>query len=273
MMCRSLLFVPGDRSDRFDKALSAGADAVCIDLEDAVAPGKKATARRAVLEFLGEKKKNIPGLRINNLSTLEGLRDVLAIAESDVSPAFVMMPKVENATEIEQLRSVLQQSCPPIWPIIETPSALVQVSDIAKALGEEEVILFGGVDYATSLGADMGWDALYHARATIIAAAASANVQVMDVPFLDIHDIAGMREETCRVKAMGFSGRACIHPSQIGIINKCFSPSEKEIADAQRVVEAFEKAKGSATTLDGKFVDKPVIVAASRLLGFAKHHK
>ena len=271
-MYRSLLFVPGDRSDRFDKALSSGADTVCIDLEDAVGPGKKAMARRDALAFLGEKKKNTPGLRINSLSTLEGLRDVLAIADSDVSPAFVLMPKVENAPEIEQLRSVLQQSCPPIWPMIETPSALAQISDIAKSLGEEEVILFGGVDYAASLGADMGWDALYYARATIISAAASANVQAMDVPFLDIHDIAGMREETYRVKAMGFSGRACIHPSQIGTINKCFSPSEKEISDAQRVMEAFEKAKGGATLLDGKFIDKPVIVAASRLLGFAKHH-
>lgn len=268
---RSLLFVPGSRPDRFEKAVAAGPDAVCIDLEDAVAPDAKGDARRNTLSYLSAARAgSAVGLRINALSSIEGFRDVTAFAESPAKPSFLMIPKAANAAEIVLLQAALGERCPPLWPLIETPDALLQASRIACAVGQEGGLMFGGADYSATIGSDMGWDALYQARASIIAAAATAGCASMDVPFLDVGDEAGMRAETMRVRKMGFTGRACIHPAQVAAINEIFSPSAEEISKAEKIAAAYEAAAGGVALLEGKLIEKPVLRAAERTLAAGK---
>jgi citrate lyase subunit beta/citryl-CoA lyase/(S)-citramalyl-CoA lyase len=266
MTYRSMLFVPGARPDRFEKAAAAGADAVCIDLEDAVAPDQKATARIETLAFLKARSGAAIGLRVNALNAIEGFRDVVALAESGARPAFVMIPKAAGAAEIRQLRDVLGEDAPPIWPLMETPEAFFALQDIARAVGEAGGILFGGADFSAALAADMGFDALHAARSAIVAAAALSGCATMDVPFLDVKDEAGLKSETERVRRMGFHGRAAIHPAQIAVINAVFTPSAEEISKAERIAAAYEAAAGGVALLDGKLIEKPVLKAAERAL-------
>lgn len=266
MTYRSMLFVPGARPDRFEKAVASGADAVCIDLEDAVAPDKKANARIETLGFLKSSPKGAVGLRVNAMNSLDGFRDVVALGEAGVRPAFVMIPKAAGPAEIIQLREVLGADAPPIWPLMETPEAFFALPAIARAVGETGGIMFGGADYSASLGSDMGFDALHAARSAIVAAAALAGCATMDVPFLDVKDENGLRAETERVKRMGFHGRAAIHPAQIAIINQVFTPSAEEISKAEKIAAAYEAAAGGVALLDGKLVEKPVLKAAERAL-------
>ncbi len=267
MAYRSLLFVPGARPDRFEKAAASGADAVCIDLEDAVAPNQKAEARKATLGFLLKPPQGTAiGLRVNPLATLEGWRDVVALAESGAKPAFLMIPKASGAEELHQLRAVLCETCPPLWPLMETPEAFFALPAIARAAGAAGGVMFGGADFSASLGSDMGWDALLAARCAIVAAAALSGAQAVDVPFLDVKDEAALLAETRRVKALGFTGRAAIHPAQIAAINAVFTPSTEEISKAEKIKAAYAAAGGGVALLDGKLIEAPVLRAAERAL-------
>jgi citrate lyase subunit beta/citryl-CoA lyase/(S)-citramalyl-CoA lyase len=258
--------VPGARPDRFEKALASGADAVCIDLEDAVAPDQKTAARADALAFLESAPKDAAlGLRINALTDRDGFKDAAALADTGARPAFVMIPKASGAFEIAQLRSVLGNEAP-IWPLMETPEAMLALPEIARAVGESGGIMFGGADYSATIGSDMGWDALHAARAAIVAAASIAGCATMDVPYLDVKDEAGLIAETKRVKAMGFQGRAAIHPAQIAAINRIFTPSTDEVAKAEKIAAAYAAAAGGVALVDGKLVEKPVLRAATRVL-------
>ncbi|MBY0422622.1 MAG: CoA ester lyase [Parvularculaceae bacterium] len=265
MTYRSLLFVPGARPDRFEKALAAGADAVAIDLEDAVAPPDKATARRETLAFLGRSRPGL-GLRINALSTLDGFRDVVALAESGASPAFLMIPKASGADELLQLRAVLGEASPPLFPLMETAEALYALPAMARVIGPAGALVFGGADYSAAIGSDMGPDALAHARAAIVAAAALSGCGTLDVPHLDVKDALGLKAGTERAKAMGFTGRACIHPDQVPVVNAVFTPTADEIARAEKVKAAYAAAGGGVALLDGKLIERPVLRAAERVL-------
>ena len=269
MQFRSLLFVPGARPDRFDKAAASGADAVCIDLEDAVAATNKDMARREALDYLSKPQGGAAiGLRLNALNHIDGLRDAVALYESNAKPAFVLLPKVLNPEPVIQIRKVLSEKSVPVWALMETPEALQTISELACSIGEEGGVMFGGADFSASIGSDMGWDALYHARASIVASAAVGGCQAMDVPYLDVPDIDGMTAETERVKTMGFTGRACIHPSQVEAVNKVFTPSPEQVAEAKRTLDAYEESKG-VMLLDGKLVEKPVLAAARRVIALA----
>ncbi len=272
MAFRSMLFVPGSRPDRFEKALGSVADAVCIDLEDAVAPEQKLEARKAALSFIkGKKSSTALGLRVNALNAVDGFRDVVALVESDTKPDFIMIPKAAGAHEVEQLREILEEGfvegdVPPFWPLMESPEGMANLQAMALAVGENGLIMFGGADYSASIGSDMSWDALYHARASIVAAAALSGCETMDVPYLNVKDDEGLKAETIRVKSLGFTGRACIHPAQVKIVNSIFTPSTEEISAAERVRSAYEENKGGVALLDGKLIEKPVIRAAERVL-------
>lgn len=270
MQFRSLLFVPGARPDRFNKAASSGADAVCIDLEDAVAATNKDIARDAALEYLAAPvTRPAVGLRINTLSHIDGLRDAVALFESNAKPAFVLLPKVLNPEPVIQIRKILGETSPPVWALMETPEALQTIGDLTRAIGQEGGVMFGGADFSASIGSDMGWDALYHARASIVASAAVGGCQAMDVPYLNVPDIDGMTTETERVKTMGFTGRACIHPSQVKAVNDVFTPSPEQVAEAERTLAAYGESKG-VMLLDGKLVEKPVLAAARRVIALSK---
>jgi len=267
MTYRSLLFVPGARPDRFAKAFAAGADAVCIDLEDAVPPPEKAAARAATLAVLAEDRPTRPavGLRLNALRTAAGVADLAALALSNARPDFVMMPKVAHAQEAAIIADVLESNGPLIWPIIESAAGLEQAYAIAAAprIGG---VLFGGADFAADLGVAVEWEPLFLGRATVVAAAARAGVEALDVPYLDVEDDAGCEAEARRSRGLGFTGKACIHPRQLGPVKSAFTPTVEERARAQRVLDAFAAAGGAAALLDGKLIEAPVVRAAKRVL-------
>lgn len=262
MAFRSLLFVPGNRPERFEKALSAGAEAVCIDLEDAVAPDAKGDARAAVRAFLAQGARPGLGVRVNG-PTSEHL-DADCRALSGLPLAFVMVPKVEAPGQVASLRIRLGDEIP-LWPIIESPEGLRQAWDIAAVQGVGGV-LFGAADYSAEVGCTLEWDALLYARGALAAAAARAGVELLDVPYLDIGDEAGLADSTRRAKALGFTGRACIHPGQVTAVNAAYTPHPAEVDRAGRVVAAFEAAAGGAALLDGKLIELPVVRAARRTL-------
>ena len=271
MTYRSLLYVPGARSDRFAKAIASGADAVCIDLEDAVAPHLKNEAREQTIQFLTTPGDGADvGIRINGLDTEEAKGDIEALVKSDARPAFVMLPKASGGKDIDYLRKSLGASCPPLWPLVETPDGLIAAPDIATAVGEDGGVMFGGADYSASIGSDMGWDALLFARSSIVNAAALAGCDTLDVPYLNVKDDDGLATETARVKSLGFTGRACIHPAQIETVNRIFTPSTDELSKAERIAAAYAEAEGGVALLDGKLIEKPVLRAAQRVLNCKK---
>ncbi len=268
---RSLLFVPGSRPDRFQKAALSGADAVCIDLEDAVAPAEKNAARKATLDYLGGPREGCAvGFRINALSTIEAWRDLVAFADSAAAPAFLMIPKTLAGGDLLRLREALGRRCPPLWPLVEGPDALGALPEIARAAAPDGGVMLGGVDYAAALGAEMGWDALFHVRASLIAATAAAGCGAIDAPFLDTSDDAGLETETRRVRALGFGGRAAIHPRQLEAINRVFTPSAAEVSKAEKIAAAYAEAGGGVALVDGALVEKPVMQAAASILARSK---
>ena len=271
MVFRSLLFVPGARRDRFEKAIASGADAVCIDLEDAVAPHLKDQARETTLAFLQTPSDAAAvGFRINGLDTEEGEKDLFAFKQSNARPAFIMIPKASGAGDIDHVRKTVGADCPPLWPLVETPEGLLNAPEIARAVGRDGGVMFGGADYSASIGSDMSWDGLAFARGAIVNAAACGDCDTLDVPYLDVKDDEGLRAETRRVKSVGFTGRACIHPAQIAAVNEIFTPSTEEISKAEKIAAAYEAAAGGVALLDGKLIEKPVLRAAERVLACRK---
>ena len=265
---RSLLFVPGSRPERIAKALGAGADAVVVDLEDAVAPDAKGEARASVLSELNAGKRF--AVRINPLETEWGREDADALAAHEHAPAFVMLPKAESAGQIDVLAAALgDRAGGGIVPIIESALGLKNAWEICAADGVTAV-LFGGGDMAADLGVAMDFEPLFFARSQVAAACAAAQVPAIDVPYLDVKNEAGLIAETERVKALGYQAKACIHPAQIHPVNAVFTPSETDIAEAERVIAALEDAGGGAALLDGKLIEAPIIRRARRVLDAAR---
>ena len=268
---RSLLFVPGSRPERIAKALDAGADAVVVDLEDAVAPQAKASAREAVLTELNAARRF--AVRVNALETEWGRDDVDALAGHTHQPSFVMLPKAETEGQIDVLAAALgDQMGAGIVPIIESARGLQNAWEICAAEGVIAV-LFGGGDMAADLGVAMDFEPLFFARSQVVAACAAASVPAMDVPYLDVKDEAGLIAETQRVKALGYQAKACIHPAQIQAVNAAFTPSQADISHAERVIAALDEAGGGAALLDGKLIEAPIIRRARRVLEAARSAK
>jgi citrate lyase beta subunit len=182
----------------------------------------------------------------------------------------MMIPKAKAGVELQRLREALGRRCPALWPLVEGPEALAALPDIARAAAPDGGVMLGGVDYVTALGAEPGWDALYHARASLVAAAAAARCGSIDAPYLDTLDDAGLQAETRRVRAIGFGGRAAIHPRQIAAINRVFTPTAAEISKAEKIAAAYAEADGGVVLSDGVLVEKPVREAAARLLEKSK---
>lgn len=267
---RSLLFVPGARPDRFDKAAASGADAIIIDLEDAVLPDAKDEARKYTLDWLaGRSSQQTPaGVRINSPRTADGCADIAALARAGVPASFVMVPKAETGTDIEIVSSSL--GAPRLIAVIESGRGLSHAMEIAQSSGGG--VLFGGADYSASLGADLDdWDAMIQARATIANACGAAGCPAYDVPYLDVKDSGGLRKWTDKARAFGYSGRACIHPDQVAVVNEAFTPSPEEVREARAIISALESSGGGAVLYKGKLVDRPIILAAERTLARARN--
>jgi citrate lyase beta subunit len=275
--CRSLLFVPGNRPERYRKALAAGADLICIDLEDAVGPGSaKDDARRMLLgelpKLLDEKElKDRIVLRINSLKTGVGLHDIQTLQGFSGWLPPIVVPKVDAPADLHILDNLLRRANHPeprFLPMIETPRALEAAAAIACALPPTQLLglLIGCVDLSLELGCALEWEPMLYARSRVVHAAALAGVGAIDSPNLDVTNPAALEEEARRAARLGFSGKSAIHPSQIAPIHRAFAPSEEQVKRARAVVDAYDRMSGGVALLDGKLIERPVYMAAKQLL-------
>ncbi len=271
---RSFIFAPAMRPDLYPKALASGADIVCVELEDGVAPKDKDVARENVLALFAKPQVD-DGVermvRVNCLRTAFGLKDVQAILSSESPPPALMLPKVVSPDEVIWLDELLTEAehDTRIHIIIEMNEGLEAAFDIARSSDRIDSLLFGGVDMAADLRCKNAWEPLLYARSRVVHAAASAGIDVIDVPYLDLEDMAGMTAEASLAKDLGFSGKGAIHPKQIAELNRVFTPSDAEVARAQKVISAFEEADTGLVVVDGKLIEKPVIREMQRILSIA----
>ena len=253
---QSLLFVPGTRPERIAKALAAGADCVCIDLEDSVPAADKAAARTAALAALdGDPRLAI---RINGVATRAGLADLLALADVPTRPRLVFVPMVESAAEMHIAAAVLADPAVGLVPLIETVAGLEAAGAIA-AHPAVVMVMFGGGDFSAQLGVALEWEPLALARARLLMACAGANKPAMDVPFIGLDDAEGLLAECIRAKAAGFAAKAAIHPAQLAGIHQAFRPTSEEIAEAEAAEAAFQAAGGAVIRFNGKMLEAPVM--------------
>lgn len=272
---RSLLFVPGLRPDRFEKALDSGADIVCIDIEDAVPLPRKEEARGLAFPlFAGDAPAHVETMvRINPLSTPDGLKDILALRDCARPPAALMLAKPGSAEEIRLYDELLQGSCADIrfHVIIESTDGLANVMEIASASPRVDSLLFGAVDMSADLRAAKTWETLLYARSRVVHAAARYGLDLLDVPWLSLDDQDGLKKEAEMAAALGFTGKAAIHPKQIPAINEVFSPSEALIDRARRILAEFEKDTTGLVVVDGELIERPVIRSMVRVIAVAEH--
>lgn len=271
---RSLLFVPAMRPDRFVKAVGTGADIVCVDLEDAVSLDRKDEARRAALELFSQ-HRDAPVeqmLRINSASTYHGLKDLQALIETPAPPQSILIPKVRSAEEVQLLDTLLSSTSAKnirFCVLIETNQGLERVYAIANASARIDSMIFGAVDLSADLRCQKSWEPLLYARSRVVHAAASAGIDVMDVPFLNLDDAEGLKHESIASARLGFTGKAAIHPNQIAIINEVFSPTEAQVAKARRAVAAFDADPSGLVVIDNELIELPVIRTMRRVLAIA----
>lgn len=275
---RSLIFMPGNKPEMFPKASAAGADIVCIDLEDAIAPPDKDAARAGTMALFADGSETNDDLskpetvvRINCLRTPDGLADLLAIANAEHGPSAIMLPKVKSPDEIRVHEEILEgvHANIRLHVIIETNEGLEAAFDIARYSNRMDSLLFGGVDMAAELRVEPTWNEMFYARSRVVHAAASASLDLIDVPFMDLGDMDGLAEAARASQRLGFTGKAAIHPKQIPTLNETFSPSEEEIAMAKRVIDEFEKQGTGLVVIDNKLIEKPVLRSMYRILAIA----
>ena len=272
---RSFIFSPGLKPDMFPKALACGTDIVCVELEDGIAPKDKDEARRNAMGLFAQPQVD-DGVerivRINCLREAFGLADVQAVLATDTPPPALMLPKVRTPDEVVWLDNLLTERGHDtrLHIIIETNAGLEAVHDIARSSPRIDALFFGGVDMAAELRCRNAWEPLLYARSRVVHAAASAGLDVIDVPYLDLQDPDGMRREAELARDLGFSGKGSIHPKQIPALNEVFTPSAETIAHARRVVQTFEEADTGLVVIDGKLIEKPVLRDMHRILAIAE---
>lgn len=271
---RTFIFSPGLNPSMFPKALASGTDIVCVELEDGVAPKDKDLARERAMAIFAEPQAD-DGVervvRINSVRERFGVADVSAVLESDTPPPVLMMPKVRTPDEVVWLDDLLTERGhgTELQVIIETNQALEAAYDIAHCSPRINALFFGGVDMAAELRCDNAWGPLLYARSRVVHAAASAGLDVIDVPYLDLDDLDGMAIEAQQAKALGFSGKGSIHPKQIQVLNDVFTPSEDEVVRARRIITTFEEADTGLVVVDGKLIEKPVLRDMYRIVAVA----
>jgi citrate lyase subunit beta/citryl-CoA lyase len=257
--CRSLLFVPGSRPERFAKALAAGASRVIVDLEDAVGPQDKDTARDAVRAWLSPAQPVV--LRINAADTAWFAHDVALCASPGV--AAVMVPKADQPV----VAKVVQAGARSVIALVETAAAFATLGLLASAPGVER-LAFGSIDFQADLGMrDAAEDDLLVFRSALVLASRVAGIAApIDGVTVALDDDARLREDVLRARRLGFAGKLCIHPKQVATVNALFAPTPEELAWARRVVDATDRSGGNAVSVDGRMVDRPVVLRAQAIL-------
>jgi len=266
---RSLLFTPANRPALFVKALQSSADMVCIDLEDAVAPDQKEAARSAAFGFLADESAPVPErvVRINSPQTPAGQNDLDELLKTRLTHGIILVPKVDSAEQILQLDSILNKSGSMLRlaVLIESTLGLENIYSIVKAL-PLEFVMFGGADLAAELGTRVAPEPLAYGRSRLVYAARHANLDVFDMPCLNFKDQHVVRQESEHARLLGFTGKAVIHPGNIETVNSAFTPGHAELAEAQRIVDAFNNSTTGVAVIDGKVVEKPVVLAMEIVL-------
>ena len=278
MKLRSLLFVPGDRPDRMEKALGSSADALILDLEDAVAPAAKPEARRAVREFAGAHRGANLWVRINPLDSAEADRDLEAVLAAH--PHGIVLPKAEGGASVAELARRLGERGNATAQILaiatETAAAIFQLGSYGGAR-RLAGLTWGAEDLPAAIGAstsreeDGRYTPPYElARSLCLFGAAAAGVAAIETVYPAFRDLEGLAAYAARARRDGFSGMMAIHPAQVPVINAAFTPSEAEIAHARAVVAAFEANPGAgAVSLEGRMIDRPHLIQAQRILAAA----
>ena len=282
-LLRSIVFVPGNRSNMLERALGFSADIIMVDLEDSVPPGEKAAACELATEWVprlaGAGKQVM--VRVNSLDTGLAAGELSAVVSPDL--AGISIGKGNTAWDLQQVdqllaplesKAGLETGSIKVIPWIETAMAIVHVYEMARASRRIVAIAFGGEDYTNDMGvtrSDFG-EECYFARSSVAVAARAAGVAGLDGPFVGFRDPEGLRTDAGAARRMGYTGKFAIHPAQIDIINETFSPDPEDVAYARRVVEAWDEAEAAgrgSLSIDGRMVDVPVVKRAQNLLALA----
>jgi citrate lyase subunit beta/citryl-CoA lyase/(S)-citramalyl-CoA lyase len=254
---RSVLFTPALSIDRVLNARSYDADIHLIDLEDSVPAAAKADARavcRRALDRSPDLAKT--GVRVNALGTIEAVHDIAMLAAGPSTPGLVLMTMVRFPAEVIMLRETLASAGrhPEIYVTVETPEAVAAADTIAAA---SDGLLFGSADLAATLGIEISWDGLLAARQAMALACARHGVGCVDTANFRLGDSAALAEEIERSRALGFHGKATVHPKELDAINRAFRPGPAELAAARRVAGAVRAAAGGVAVLDGHMIGPP----------------
>ena len=261
---RSFIFTPGLKPEMFPKAIASGADMVCIELEDGIAIKDKNEARKNTIEALEtlEVKSGVElVVRVNCQRTKFGLLDLEAFISAKTKVKAIMLPKVKTPDEIAFIDDLLTDCGldTDLHVIMETNEALESIYEIANASKRIVALYFGGVDMAAELRVPNEYKNLIYARSKLVHAGASVGVDVVDVPYLDLDDMDGMKKEAELVRDLGFTGKGSIHPKQINMLNEIFTPSKDEIIKAKKIVDQFNASDTGLVVIDGKLIEKPVL--------------
>lgn len=287
MKLRSMLFVPGDSERKFARAATVGADALILDLEDAVAPARKAEARALVAEQVGrgDARDWQCFVRINPLGSGLAIDDMAAVVKPGLDG--LMVPKADSAAdivrvgeELDRLEAAAGMAAGSVRIVVvatETAAAMFNLGSYTPPHLRLAALTWGAEDLAAAIGAmankdESGeWTFPYQvARAQCLFAATAAGVLAIDTLFADFRDADGLERDCRRARRDGFSGRIAIHPDQVATINRCFAPSTDEIAEARRVVDAFAaQPDAGAIAIDGRMYDIPHLKAARKTLASA----
>jgi len=286
ILARSYLYAPGNVERILQKVFDAGADAVILDLEDAVPPGKKREARRMVAEVL-QQRKDLEGpriyVRINSMSTDLWREDLEAVVQTAVHG--IRLPKAESGEQMQVLDRALSEAeeragvdrgslC--VVPAVETAVGVLAAAEIAKG-PRAESLGFGVVDFVRDIGVEpdpSGLQTLYAQSYVVLVSRAAGLIPPVASVHAQVLDLEGLRATSEAAKRLGFFGRSCIHPSQIPVVHEVFTPSAAQVAEARAIVEAFNQAvaqgSGALAMESGEFVDKPVAERAQALISLAE---
>jgi citrate lyase subunit beta / citryl-CoA lyase len=273
VLFRSLLFVPGDNASKLRKASGTATDAIITDWEDAVLPAQKAAARQTTIQFLRERTGTPPLLiRINPANSTEFAQDLAAIGECATDG--IALSKCRSASDVLQLAAFLDGigARSFICPFIESAAGLVNASAIATASERVTMLAFGAEDLSAELQVHRSVDEveLLYARSAVVVASRAAGKEPIDSPYVAYRDFNGLHTAAQRARNLGFSGKLAIHPDQIPIINEAFSPSEAEITEAGRVVEAYRAGGTGALGVDGRMIDEAIVRRARIVIDLAQ---
>lgn len=275
-LLRSFLFVPGNNEKLIIKALNSSSDAVIIDFEDAVALNAKDDARAIALRSSFKSRNKPLYIRINSTKSSFFSEDLVLISKANIDG--IVLPKCEDADEILKVILINKRNLD-IIPLIESAAGLLNLKEISKASKNISRFAFGAIDYTLDIGAKYtkdGLELLYPRSYMVIISKVLGLLPPVDTVFPDLKDEANLKNETEHIKNLGMFGKLAIHPKQISLINEIFTPTEDEIENARKIVDAFntsEKQGIASIKLDNHFIDYPVYKKAQLLLELTKNFK